>query len=183
MALTHAILTALLEEDLTGYELAKKFDVSLGFFWTASHQQIYQTLKRLYAEGLVSAEEVSQTGKPDKRIYSLTEGGRQALDNWVLGETKKRKVTDELFAKLYTVGHSSAEAVVSAVAQRQQGHRQKLSLYRKIESRNYADPMNLPDRRKGIYLALLAGIRQEEASLVWCEDALSLLATVENRSE
>ena len=45
MALTHAILTALLEEDLTGYELAKQFDVSLGFFWTASHQQIYQTLK------------------------------------------------------------------------------------------------------------------------------------------
>ena len=44
MALTHAILTALLEEDLTGYELAKQFDVSLGFFWTASHQQIYQTL-------------------------------------------------------------------------------------------------------------------------------------------
>ncbi|MDG1834775.1 MAG: PadR family transcriptional regulator, partial [Pseudomonadales bacterium] len=77
MALTHAILTALLEEDLTGYELAKQFDVSLGFFWTASHQQIYQTLKRLYAEELVTAREVSQTGKPDKRVYSLTDSGRR----------------------------------------------------------------------------------------------------------
>ena len=97
MALTHAILTALLEEDLTGYELAKQFDVSLGFFWTASHQQIYQTLKRLYAEELVTAREVSQTGKPDKRVYSLTDSGRRSLDAWVLSETKKRKVTDELF--------------------------------------------------------------------------------------
>ena len=111
MALTHAILTALLEEDLTGYELAKQFDVSLGFFWTASHQQIYQTLKRLYAEELVTAREVSQTGKPDKRVYSLTDSGRRLLDAWVLSETKKRKVTDELFAKLYTVGHSSNKAV------------------------------------------------------------------------
>ena len=54
MALTHAILTALLEEDLTGYELAKQFDVSLGFFWTASHQQIsvsytHLTLPTIYS--------------------------------------------------------------------------------------------------------------------------------------
>jgi len=178
MALTHAILTALLEEDLTGYELAKQFDVSLGFFWTASHQQIYQTLKRLYAEELVTAREVSQTGKPDKRVYSLTDSGRRSLDAWVLSETKKRKVTDELFAKLYTVGHSSTAAVIDAVIQRQHDHREKLALYRKIESRNYAEPLKLPDQRKGVYLALLAGIRQEEASLLWCEDALSLLVSV-----
>ena len=48
MALSHAIMTALLEEDLTGYDLAKKFDTSLGFFWQASHQQIYQDLKKLW---------------------------------------------------------------------------------------------------------------------------------------
>ena len=178
MALTHAILTALLEEDLTGYELAKQFDVSLGFFWTASHQQIYQTLKRLYAEELVIAREVTQTGKPDKRVYALTESGREALEAWVLSETKKRKVTDELFAKLYTVGHSSTTAVIDAVTQRQHSHREKLALYQKIKSRNYAVPSKLPDKKKGIYLALLAGLRQEEASLVWCEDALALLATV-----
>ena len=35
MALSHAIMTALLEEDLSGYDLAKKFDMSLGFFWQA----------------------------------------------------------------------------------------------------------------------------------------------------
>ena len=47
MALSHAIMTALLEDDLSGYELAKRFDTSLGFFWRASHQQIYQELRKL----------------------------------------------------------------------------------------------------------------------------------------
>ena len=41
MALAHAIMTALLEDDLSGYELARDFETSLGFFWQASHQQIY----------------------------------------------------------------------------------------------------------------------------------------------
>lgn len=179
MALTHAILTALLDDDFTGYELAKKFDVSLGFFWRASHQQIYQSLKRLSSDGLIDAREVIQTGKPDKRIYSLKELGRQHLDSWVVGETKKRRTTDELFIKLYNVGYSSTETIVKAVEQRQQDHQERLVLYRKIQTRNYADPTELPDHKKGIYLALLAGIHQEQSGLAWCDEALVLLASVD----
>ena len=66
MSLPHAILTALLDEDLTGYALAKQFDVSLGFFWQASHQQIYRELKGLHLQGGVNVLEVPQHGKPDK---------------------------------------------------------------------------------------------------------------------
>ena len=47
MALAHAIMTALIEDDLSGYELARDFEVSLGFFWSASHQQIYQELRKM----------------------------------------------------------------------------------------------------------------------------------------
>ena len=47
MALAHAIMTALLEDDLSGYELARDFETSLGFFWQASHQQIYLELRKL----------------------------------------------------------------------------------------------------------------------------------------
>ena len=32
MALAHAIMTALIEDDLSGYELARDFETSLGFF-------------------------------------------------------------------------------------------------------------------------------------------------------
>ena len=70
------------------------------------------------------------------------------------------------------------EQVTEAVAQRQAEHARKLALYRKIEARNYASPSTLPDRKKGVYLSLLAGIRQEQTALAWCDDALDLLATV-----
>jgi DNA-binding PadR family transcriptional regulator len=178
MSLSHAILTALLDEDFTGYALAKQFDVSLGFFWQASHQQIYRELKGLHLAGSVNVLEVPQHGKPDKRVYSLTNQGRQMLDSWITQSTRHRGVKDELFIKLFNVGSVPVEQVTEAVAQRQAEHARKLELYRKIEARNYASPSTLPDRKKGVYLSLLAGIRQEQTALAWCDDALDLLGTV-----
>ena len=178
MSLSQAILTALLDEDLTGYALAKQFDVSLGFFWQASHQQIYRELKGLHLAGSVNVLEVPQHGKPDKRVYSLTNQGRQMLDSWITQSTRHRGAKDELFIKLFNVGSVPVEQVTEAVAQRQVEHARKLELYRKIEARNYASPSTLPDRKKGVYLSLLAGIRQEQTALAWCDDALDLLGTV-----
>ena len=178
MSLSHAILTALLDEDLTGYALAKQFDVSLGFFWQASHQQIYRELKGLHLAGSVNVLEVPQHGKPDKRVYSLTNQGRQMLDSWITQPTRHRGVKDELFIKLFNVGSVPVEQVTEAVAQRQAEHARKLELYRKIEARYYASPSTLPDSKKGVYLSLLAGIRQEQTALAWCDDALDLLSTV-----
>ena len=45
MALEHAILVSLLEKPGSGYELARRFERSIGYFWTATHQQIYRTLR------------------------------------------------------------------------------------------------------------------------------------------
>jgi len=175
MSLPHAILTALIEADLTGYALAKQFDVSLGFFWQASHQQIYRELKRLHTQGQIAVQEVSQMGRPDKRVYSLTDTGRQALEDWVQAPTPRRNSKDELFIKLYNMGTVPLESMLRAIAERRQQHVSRLALYRKIEHRSYANPQTLSAHKKGVYLSLLAGIRQEEAALTWCEEALILL--------
>src|SRR3984893_14430046 len=47
VALGDAILVCLTERPMTGYELAKTFDASIGYFWRADHQQIYRELARL----------------------------------------------------------------------------------------------------------------------------------------
>ena len=180
MSLSHAILTALLDEDLTGYALAKQFDVSLGFFWQASHQQIYRELKGLHLAGSVNVLEVPQHGKPDKRVYSLTPQGRDMLESWITESTRARGTKDELFIKLFNVGSVPVGQVTAAVEQRRADHVGKLELYRKIETRNYASPLTLSDRKKGVYLSLLAGIRQEQTALAWCDDALDLLSTVKS---
>ena len=176
MALPHAILTALLDQELTGYELAKQFDVSLGFFWQASHQQIYQQLKSLTEKAMISATEVSQSGKPDKKRYALTDLGRGYLRDWVLSETSPRKpAKDDLLVKLYNLGTVERAELASAIQERLLEHEQKLALYRKIQTRGYKNPETLGDSRLGMYLALLAGIHQEQASIDWCHESLEML--------
>ena len=51
MALEHALLVALRERPASGLELARRFDRSIGFFWHATHQQIYRVLGRMEADG------------------------------------------------------------------------------------------------------------------------------------
>ncbi|HDY82000.1 MAG TPA: PadR family transcriptional regulator [Halieaceae bacterium] len=179
MALAHAIMTALIEDDLSGYELAKDFEASLGFFWNASHQQIYQELRKLAEKKWLNKREVSQSGKPNKIVYGLTRAGQDALAEWVYGTTKTQAAKDELLIKLYNLSGDNAAHLTSEISGRREQMMRLLYLYEKIRLRHYDDPQTLPTRRKGVYLALASGIAQGEQFLAWCDEAMELLATVE----
>ena len=87
MALEHALLVALSERPASGLELAKRFSRSIGFFWHATHQQIYRVLARMDADGWVRATEVPQQGRPDKQVYDVSPAGREVLAAWLAEPT------------------------------------------------------------------------------------------------
>ncbi|MEH6592073.1 MAG: PadR family transcriptional regulator [Halioglobus sp.] len=178
MALSHAIMTALLEDEMSGYELAKSFDSSLGLFWRASHQQIYQELKKLSAKECLIGRSVAQEGRPAKIAYRLTDKGRAALEQWVLGESRVQEGKDDLLVKLYNLSEDNTAHLVAELEARREQIMGRLYLYERIRRRHYADPEALPVRRKGVYLALMAGVSQGEQFLQWCDDAVKVLARV-----
>jgi DNA-binding PadR family transcriptional regulator len=182
MALAHAIMTALIDDDLSGYELAKDFDVSLGFFWRASHQQIYQELRKLSERGLLNKREVNQSGKPNKIVYGITRSGREALADWVYQKSKVQESKDDLLIKLYNLSDDNVSHIKTEIEQRRDAMMQRLYLYERIRRAHYDDPESLPVRRQGVYLALLGGIRNGEQYLQWCDEALKVLARVESQS-
>jgi DNA-binding PadR family transcriptional regulator len=74
-----------LGEGLTGYDLKKWADWSIGFFyWSPSISQIYAELKKLEAVGLVESEMVSEPGERGRRVYRITGRGTRAVRNWSL---------------------------------------------------------------------------------------------------
>jgi DNA-binding PadR family transcriptional regulator len=180
MALAQAIMTALIEDDLSGLELARDFEISTGFFWNASHQQIYQELRKLAEKGWLNKREVHQRGKPNKIVYGLTRAGREALATWVEGPTRVQSAKDELLVKLYNLSADNASHLAAEIHRRREQMMQRIYLYEKIRMGLYADAEALPTRRKGVYLALKMGIGQGEQFLAWCDEALDLIATVES---
>ncbi len=177
MALKHAIMTALLEDNMSGFELAKAFDASLGFFWRATHQQIYQELKKLADKDLLRSETIPQAGKPKKIVYSLTIAGRAVLESWIYEQSKVQEAKDDLFVKLYSLSAKNAPQIIAEVEQRREQVMKRLYLYETIRRNHYDEPGSLPIRRRGVYLALEWGTQHGEQFLQWCDTALAMLAT------
>lgn len=86
MSLPHGLLGLLNYKDMTGYELSKTFDDSLSFFWKAQSSQIYRELDRMETLGWLASQVEIQTERPNKRIYSITEAGKQELKTWLESE-------------------------------------------------------------------------------------------------
>ncbi|MGH8446210.1 MAG: PadR family transcriptional regulator, partial [Solimonas sp.] len=96
MALSHAILVSLLDRPQSGYDLAKRFDQTVGYFWKAGHQQIYLELHKLAQSGCVQATTVEQSARPNRIVYELTPLGRDTLDSWVEEPTDAPSIKEEL---------------------------------------------------------------------------------------
>jgi PadR family transcriptional regulator, regulatory protein AphA len=81
---TEAALLGLLRKGpMSGYDLRKDVERSVGYFWAPAKTQIYATLPKLVEAGYATQEKVVQSARPDKTIYELTESGREALRDWV----------------------------------------------------------------------------------------------------
>ena len=84
MSLKHGLLGFLSWQEMSGYDLEKLFSNSIGFFWSAKISQVYRDLHAMETAGWVQSNEVIQTGKPNKKVFHITEPGRAELDRWLL---------------------------------------------------------------------------------------------------
>lgn len=83
MSLRYALLALLSVEPMTGYDLYKEFETSVGHVWHAPDSQIYPELKRMEAEGLLLGEEIPWGQRGKKRQYHTTEAGTEAFRTWM----------------------------------------------------------------------------------------------------
>lgn len=83
MSLRYALLALLNVEPMTGYDLFKEFETSVGHVWHAPDSQIYPELRRMEAEGLLEGEEIPWGPRGKKRQYHVTEAGLLAFRNWM----------------------------------------------------------------------------------------------------
>ena len=132
MALGDAILVCLTERPMTGYELAKTFDSSIGFFWKADHQQIYRELTRLRDKGHVLAREVVQSGKPNKLVYTLTPAGKVALRHWSARPSSPPSIKDDMLVRLCALDAVDIEPMRADLMARLEYHRDRLARYERM---------------------------------------------------
>lgn len=183
MALEHAILVSLLEKPGSGYELARRFERSIGYFWTATHQQIYRVLKRMENDGWIDVRDVPQQGRPDKKEYSVADLGRAALSSWLRDPIEPESVRHDLAVKIRGAAFDDPAALIREVERHRQTHRDRLAHYRAGEARDFTPEAGtagpgapLDAERELQHVVLRGGIAYERMMIDWLDDVLATLA-------
>ncbi|WP_299582306.1 PadR family transcriptional regulator [uncultured Microbulbifer sp.] len=175
MSLRYAVLTLLDIEPGSGYDLKRRFERSVSHFWSASHQQMYRELHKLYDEGLLDCEEQPQEGKPDKKVYSLTEKGRAELCDWVTQPAAPQKIREPFLVRLFAGHHLSQEELREALNDQLRRHHGLLENYREQNERVLKSAPALQERYWLAHQTLLLGIEAEKTWISWAEKMLSQL--------
>lgn len=81
----YALLALLLDGPHHGYDLARRFapGTALGDVMHLGPSHLYALLARLERDGLVSAEIQSGGSRPNRRVFELTDAGRDAALRWL----------------------------------------------------------------------------------------------------
>lgn len=102
--------------EASGYEIKKEIEEGLfSHFIEASYSSIYPALTQLAAEGLLTVRAEEQTGKPDKKVYALTEAGRRALAKSIAVVPAKDKYKSEFLFQMLLQPLIAPDVVLAAM--------------------------------------------------------------------
>jgi DNA-binding PadR family transcriptional regulator len=98
----------------SGYDMKKCFESSFGHFFPAGYGSIYPALATLARNGMVEFVEVPQEGRPDRKVYSITESGREELLKGLSNLNPTHKVRSEFLAIMW-FAHLMSDEQINAV--------------------------------------------------------------------
>lgn len=181
MSLRHGLLGLLNYGSMTGYELDKTFKDSLSFFWQAKTSQIYRELDSMEGRGWLSSKRVIQHEKPNKRLYTITDSGKEELKSWlstpgsdIAGATRARS---SFLMRVFFFGELSTKQSLEIL----QLYREKCIEASKgmgvaYDSISKYDEIIADDEKsKYWYITALYGDTFLQASLSWVDKAIAIL--------
>ena len=175
MSLSHALLTSLIEKSSSGYDLARRFDKSIGYFWHATHQQIYRELARMEAAGWIESSSAPDAGKTRKREYRVLDAGGTELVRWSGEASAPIDLRDDFMVRLRADAALGPLGLAPELQRRIALHQARLQTYREIEQRDFPAAALLPRATQIHHMILKKGILYEEASIQWSQQMLELL--------
>ncbi len=149
-----------------GYDLKSQFEDLFGGTWPLNPGQVYMTLDRLEEAGYVTSKRVEQELLPDRRVYSITEDGRQEVKRWTAEPSEGPiRLRDELFTKVLTALVTGDGDPVGLIWAQRRHHMQALAELRVRRMDPTLNPATV--------LVLQGAILRAEADLRWldlCEE-------------
>ncbi len=185
MALAHVLLTSLLEKPSSGLELARRFDRSMGFFWNASHQQIYRELSSMQLKGWISTlePELDNDANKRKKTYQVEQSGRIELAQWSMQQSEPAQLREDLMVRLRADAQLKHFTLLPELQRHLQLHCEKLKLYQQIYNKDFLQNTST-DRVLYIHKMILKlGIHLEQGWVDWLSEVIPNLEQLEKDTQ
>lgn len=177
-----SLLGLLSLEPMSGYEMRKMMEKATSNFWAESFGQIYPALKSMLEDGLIEiAPSADDEGHPAKKVYRITERGRQHLQAWLGAPVRHYPRRHELLLKLFFSFQAAPEQALAHIAAWRSDYQADLAKYQQITR-------DLPRMRAGhpglpfFQLVVRYGLLEAEMVLRWCDEAEERLAQLTPRA-
>jgi len=171
---TFAILGFLAQHPMSGYDIKKRVEGSIDNFWSESFGQIYPSLRRLADQGQIDKRSEKSDGGRPRHVYSIRAAGRRALARWLAEPTDAPPVRIELLLKIFFGAESDNETSRKQIRAYRDQMSRDLERYRSI-ARGLADQDSASEHLPYWEMTLRFGVRDREAHVEWCDEALELL--------
>lgn len=167
MSLKHAILGLLNIQPMSGYDLKHMaFESTVAHFWRADQAQIYRTLDAMEGSGWLTSDLKIQSERPSKRVYSLTEAGREELVRWLREPQSPPVYREPFLVQVFFAGLLSDEEILGHIQQHIEAHEETLARYNEITIQ--APGGTVRERDKLFWgMTLELGIALEHTYLNW----------------
>jgi PadR family transcriptional regulator, regulatory protein AphA len=168
------LLGLLAIEPMSGYDLGLTIRGSIGHFWNESYGQIYPNLKKLAGGGFVTCKTERKKGKPDRRVYSITEKGHERLTAWLTVPPQPEIPRNELLLKLFFGEQVPTQVLIGYVERMAEERRALLELLERAEREEIDHNQHYPGAP---YWRIAAHFGQMEmrAHLHWADETLAQL--------
>jgi PadR family transcriptional regulator, regulatory protein AphA len=168
------------QPNLSGYDMRKAVQQSVGYFWGESYGQIYPALKRLVAEKLIEPVKAKPVGRKRRQVYAITESGRKSLRQWLALPFHNDPPRNEFLLKLFFCGEAAPGVALEHVKDLQERNRRAQDTLQQIEA---SVPTAGPPNPNLPYwmMTLSLGRALTEAALTWGESAMKMLAELETQ--
>lgn len=169
----YAILGVLCMKPGSGYDIKKFCDKTISHFWNENFGHIYPVLKQLEQQELIEA---SSTDHDRKKLYQVTEKGREVFYEWLVQEVEVTPPRSELLLKLSFGNYIPMDKVIKILQELQQRHTRSLTLYKEMEASYVSNEAARQDKAYPYWLSSLRyGIVMAEATVQWSKDTIHLL--------
>jgi DNA-binding PadR family transcriptional regulator len=176
----YVILAGLVRRPRSGYDLTRWMQRETSHYFAVGHNRVYPALAELERDGLVVHKVVPSDRGPERKVYSVTGAGREALLSWADSPPVERQVRDDQLVKVLCYGFLPPERALARLEEIKTLHEEKLARYegyrRGLEVELRGGRIS-EEAYLGTLLTLRRGIGAERSYVEWCEEAQEVLSS------